>query len=291
MNRNLGIVDQIYGMYGALTETEQRVADYIVRHLVETTYLSVREIARESMSSPATVSRFVKSLGFDSFANLRLALAAEASRASEAPAADVAKEVDADDIRGSVEFILATKVQELRSTVAAINEDEMKRAIQLILNANNVVFGAVGNSIPICENLSFKFGQIGIRSFCGATSESMILSSMALRHDDVLILISSSGYSKRLEVMVDNAEDANAPVIFITSNPTSSLAERSTVVLQAVSGDQMLSGVQFSSHVPFDFLAETIFALTLSSVQFASQRTQIEHKSLGFDKDLPVTIG
>ena len=77
MARQLGTIDTICACYEQLPDMERRVADFILQNRVDVPRLSVRDIARGSQTSGATVSRFVRHAGYDSFASMRLALASE----------------------------------------------------------------------------------------------------------------------------------------------------------------------------------------------------------------------
>lgn len=291
MVRQLGTIDTICVGYDQLTEMERRVADFILQHRDEVPHLSVRDIAKLSQTSGATVSRFVRRVGFDNFASMRLAIAGELGSLDDESAAAAGTEISPDDLPGSLSYILETKLQELRSTAAQLGPDAVGRALELIRGCDALYFAAVGNSIPVCMNLAFKLGQIGRRVVCPATTESMILASLSLRSTDALLVVSASGFSRRLETIVDNAEDSGTPIIFVTANPSSELAVRSDVVLPVVSRDQLLAGGQFSSHVALDFVTEALFLLLFSGADDAREHARMERKSLGKDKESVPTLG
>ena len=283
MGERQSTIDIICGAYDRLPGTEAKVADFVVRNASRVPFLSVREIAESSGTSAATVSRFVRHIGFDSFSDLRVTIASEEGDGGEGPRTPAAS-VSTADVSGSLELILETKVSELRATAHGLDPTAVSRVVDLIQNADSVVFAAVGNSIPVCANLAFKLGQIGIRCQCPATTESMILASLSLRPTDVLVLVSSSGYSRRLETIIDNAEDSSTPVVLITSNPAAPFAPRADCVLHTVSRDHALSSSQFSSHISADFVVEALFLLVMAGRSQALEHARMEHKSLGRDK-------
>lgn len=280
----MGTVETINACYDQLSNTEQRAADYMIHNLSKITQLSVREIAKESKTSGATVSRLVRRLGYESFSTLRLSLAAEQSMVDN-HSQSLLSAIDPKDIAGSMRYILDHKVDELRATVDQINPKVLEKAIKLVKEADTVYFAAVGNSIPSCSKLAFKLGQIGRRAVCPSNTESMILSSLSLRKTDVLFVVTALGYSRRLETIVDNAEDSGTPIILVTTKPNSAFASRSSVVLSLASRDRLLAGEQFSSQMAADFVLESIFLLILSEGQDAFEHARLEYKSLGKDKE------
>ena len=100
-------------------------------------------------------------------------------------------------------------------------------------------------------------------------------------------MLSTSGYSKRLETIVDNAEDSGTPIIMVTANPEAVLASRCDLVINTISRDQVLSGTQFPSHIAQDFVMESIFALVLSQSKTGLIQAKVERKSLIEDKNTP----
>ncbi len=289
MNRSVGISDKLCASYDNFSETEKRIADFILQNLPDVAHLSVREIAEKSNTSGATVSRFVRKIGYESYADLRLALAVDLNGQDEGGEKPVT-EISIENVEASVRFILENKVQELSGTASLLDAKQIQRTINLINSSDNILFAAVGNSIPVCSNIAFKLGQIGVRANCPATTESMILASLSLRRNDLLFIVSSSGYSHRLETIVDNAEDSGTPIVFVTSNPTSVLAQRADMVLTAVTRDQILTGSQFSTHVAEDFLVETLFMFLLSGGKNTREHARLELKSLGRDKETTPTF-
>lgn len=284
MHPYTNIVDAICASYDGLSDTEKKVADFIIQNIDEVARLSVRDIAAQSETSSATVSRFVRHVGYDSFSELRLAIASDQSGVDQNDDTTVT-EVSLDNIDASINYILDNKVQELSGTAAQLDAAKIRKAMDLIMGSSNILFAAVGNSIPICSNFAFRLGQIGISANCPVNTELMILASLSLHRNDLVVIVSSSGYSHRLETIIDNAEDSGTPILFITSNPTSILAQRSDVVLTAVSRDQLLTGSQFATHVPEDFIVETLFMFLLAHGKNVYEHVRMERKSLGRDKE------
>lgn len=110
-----GVVDAIPQRYEDLSDAEKAVADFILTHKGTVSSLSTVEIARLSGISNTTVSRFVRSLGYASFADMRYALAREET-ASKERSFDDSRGIGLSDVRGSLDYVLETKVEELRQS-------------------------------------------------------------------------------------------------------------------------------------------------------------------------------
>lgn len=73
---------QLLADASAANDGSRLIARYLLQHLNDLDSLSVQNIADACYASIATVSRFVRSLGYDSFAKLRQAAARKAGRAA-----------------------------------------------------------------------------------------------------------------------------------------------------------------------------------------------------------------
>ena len=100
-----GVVDAILQRYEDLSDAEKAVADFILTHKGTVSSLSAVEIARLSGISNTTVSRFVRSLGYASFADMRYALAREET-ASKERSFDDSRGIGLSDVQGSFDYVL-----------------------------------------------------------------------------------------------------------------------------------------------------------------------------------------
>lgn len=276
------VVNEICSLYDRLSDREKLIADYVMAHQADIPSMTTREIATGSATSAATVSRFVRHLGYESFSDLRSGIQQDNAAGSSSEAATTVVSLEAP--RAAMETVLMAKNRELLDTLDLVDEQELIKAVRLIERSVSCVFGAVGNSIPACLSGAFLFAQLGLRAHCAPTTESMMLDTLALTPDDVLVFVSKSGHSKRLNKMMDNALDTGTPTIVITNIPDSPLARRATCVLHAATRDKMLNPELPFSHNSINFIIETLFLLLCSDVPNFRAHSSLIWKSMGDDK-------
>ena len=66
----------------SMTDTEKRIADYLLIHGSDAMHMNAKELAVSCDTSPAAVVRFAKKLGFKGFTALKLDLARESAQAA-----------------------------------------------------------------------------------------------------------------------------------------------------------------------------------------------------------------
>ena len=276
------VVNEISSLYDRLSDREQRVADFMMARQGEIPSMTTREIAVGSKTSAATVSRFARRLGYESYADLREALIRDNEDVGDWLRHRSVISLDAQ--HAAMETVLMTKHRELVDTLSLVDEGQLLKVVRLLEGATSVQFAAVGNSIPAALNASFLLAQLSIRTACAPTTEAMMLSTLSLTPHDALVFISKSGHSKRLNKMMDNALETETPTVVITNIPESPLAQRATYVLHAATHDKTLSNDLPFSHNSINYLVEVLFLLLRSDVPNFSQHARMLWKSMGEDK-------
>lgn len=284
------VVNDICSVYDRLSDREKLIADFVMANQEMIPTMTTREIATGSETSAATVSRFVRHLGYSSFSSLRQAVQLDNVNGSGSRFDAPITVVSIGAPKAAMETVLMAKNQELFDTLELVDEHELVQAVKLIEKSMSIVFGAVGNTIPSCLQAAFLFAQLGLRTHCSPTTEAMMLETLSLTPDDVLLFISKSGHSKRLNKMMDNAIDTGASTIVITNKPDSPLARRATCVLHAAARDKMLNSDLPFSHNSINFIIEVMFLLLCSDVPSFRAQAGLLWKSLGDDKGVEQEI-
>ena len=72
MSRTL--ISRIRSYYDNLSKSDQAISDYLIANIDSAAMLSIQEFAQKTQVSTATISRFSKKIGFNSFQELKLAI-------------------------------------------------------------------------------------------------------------------------------------------------------------------------------------------------------------------------
>ena len=284
MDKTGDALSHICAVMSSLSPSEKAIASYVLDHPSDVATMTVRDLAAETGTSPASVSRFARTLDYRTYSDMRLALGISISRASgEEKAAD--GKIALDDIEGSIKYVLSHKVKELAETTSLIDSNDFAAVVNLLHNADLVLVAGVGNTINMGANAAFKLSQVGVRAICPSSTEAMASTAASLTENDVLLVISTSGYSKRLVNIFDSAEDSNTPIVMITDNPDTPLAKRATHIIRAVSRDQAIVGSEiYFSHNSINYILELLFLFLVSCWDDPIELNRIISKNLMGDR-------
>ena len=275
------VIEKVLAVYDDLPNSERLIADYILAHPNAAASMSAKQIAQSAGSSAASMSRFVKSLGFSSFAELSLSLPREDS-AIQAEAASPAFTLD--NLDEAINYALSVKIEELTATARNLKESGLAQAINIIGSADLTVFAGVGNTISLAQNAAFKLTQTGHRAVAPSTSDGSSLIALALTEKDALVVISTTGLSKRLLAVIENAKKSKTPVIVITDREDSELGRLADIVLKTATHDRLLTrNLRFSQN-PINFVIELITVLLFHGSTDAVELAKIFDENMVYDK-------
>ena len=265
--------------------SEQRIVDYIVEHPADAAQLTSAQLARASKTSEASVSRFCKRLGFQNYRAFQFALSRDV--AVERGEAQVTREVSLDDIEQSLINIQHAKEKEIEATIKALDHETLKQVVSIFKRAGMVLFAAVGNTNAVALDASIKFGQLGLRSVALTVTESATSLSLTLGPDDVLMLISNSGKSKRLMSILQAAKAGGATTMVITGDTDSPLARESDFVLRTINYEALLTTGDFTfSKISATLIIEVIYNFLLPEIPHARDAISRYEELIQADKEL-----
>ncbi|MGX5696807.1 MurR/RpiR family transcriptional regulator [Agromyces soli] len=212
----------------SLSKSEHHIAELILERPAVVVESTITRLAELAGTSPASVARFCRAVGYAGYKEFRIAIAAANSReeaARELFRVDDA-EIDASD--SALDVVTKVAYQEARAieeTARGIDLEALDAVVAALRTAPRIdIFGA-GSSGLTAQDLQLKLHRIGIPSFCW-TDAHLALTSFALTGPaSVAIGISHSGQTLEPNQMLALARGRGAITVAITNYPDSPIAE------------------------------------------------------------------
>ncbi|HEV7707346.1 MAG TPA: MurR/RpiR family transcriptional regulator [Asanoa sp.] len=228
-----GVLLRVRAGLPEFTGALQRVAEQVLADPAGAARATIVELAERSGTSPATITRFCRALGFDGYADLRLGIAAETGRARSAGwTYDIGREIQpTDPLDRVLGQIMAADTRAMHDTAALLDLAEVERAAEAITAATRVdIFGASGSAL-VGEEMQFSLHRIGVAAWAWTDVHNGLASAALLRAGDVALGVSHSGGTRETIEMLAEAGSRGATTIALTSFPRSPLAELADIVL------------------------------------------------------------
>ncbi|EKQ55530.1 MULTISPECIES: MurR/RpiR family transcriptional regulator [unclassified Clostridium] len=255
------VLDKILCIYKNLYEAEKKIADYVINNKEKVIEMTVSELATQSNVSEATIVRFCKKCDLKGFYDLKISIAKEMVKSKNST---VSNELDSNNIGQSLQNILANKIEELKQTISMMSEEEIKKILDAIKSARIVQFAAVGNTIPVAMDGTYKFNQLGISSLTSTIWETQLAFAYTLTKEDVVIVISNSGSSKELVTLLEIANEKKATTISITNHENSPVANKSKYHINTSTREKLFLDEFSFSRVSAMVVIETLYLLLTS---------------------------
>lgn len=241
-----------------MTESEKKIAEYILDNTSKIYQLSAYELASLTGTSGASVIRFVRKIGFKGFPEFKIALAKDDVQERN-------EEVDYDyiDTKDTIkEVIIKTgkkNIKSIEDTLELLDEKEVKEAVAAIQKAKNIYLFGLGSSALIAMDFQSKLLRINRNAHMHLDSHMQLSMAALIEPKDVAIAISFTGKSKEVYKAIAKAKEKGAKCISITKYGTNPISEVADINLKVPSIEKDLRIGAISSRIAQLTLVDILF--------------------------------
>lgn len=257
----LSVIEQISQCYPALSRSQKKIADFIVKNPQEACFLSLKDFSEKVNTTEKTIINFTKKCGFDSFTALKKELQSFIAM-KLSPDEKVIKAVST--IRQThQDFIKNTYQMDLDSitnSFACLNFANIYRAADLIQKADNIYFASHNISRVVTDFLMYRIGSLGLGVYSIDVDSEQELPHQILhmKPTDVLIIASFPRYYKNLVAASHLIKERGVSIISITDSLTCPIANNSTICFACATDTTVFYNSYAGPIVIANILASTI---------------------------------
>ncbi|MCM6776415.1 MurR/RpiR family transcriptional regulator [Nocardia sp. CDC159] len=205
-----------------LTPTGLRVARVILDDPPGAAQLTVNQLAERADTSTSAVVRLAKTLGYDGYPQLRLALAAVGGEAGAAPV--FATDIVADDPLGKViHKLTAFETEGMVATADLADPATLTAVVEALVTARRIQALGIGASGLVATDLEQKLTRIGKWCRASTSEDDALVQTSLLEAEDVVIAFSHSGETGAIVEAVRRV-GTRATTVAVTASPQSRLA-------------------------------------------------------------------
>ncbi|MDR0899499.1 MAG: MurR/RpiR family transcriptional regulator [Lactobacillaceae bacterium] len=255
---NQTVMQTIRAYFEQFNGTERKIANYILNNPEILADVTIQQLALQVDTSTATLSRFVKKIGYPSFRDFSIALAA--STITET--ADFFGEVsDNDDTKSIIQKVFLGGSNALAETANHINATDFDIAIDWFEKADQIGFFGIGGSSIVAFNAYHKFLRTPLNVISHMDYDIQLMQAVKFDAHDVGVVISHSGRNVDTLLVADKLRENGAKVIAITSFAESPLAMRSDLVLNSLAEEVNFRNESMSSLLAQITIIDALFTL------------------------------
>ncbi|TVY07953.1 MurR/RpiR family transcriptional regulator [Paenibacillus cremeus] len=222
---------QLKNKISELTETQRKVADYIIKNPVDVAFLTVDQLAGLVGTSTTTIMRLTFSLGYTGYSEFQKGLQ-ELLRNKADPNTRLAANLK--DLNRSDLFIRCAEnhVNNIQSTVQMISGETLQKTLDMIVSAKRIYCTGVRSGLPIAQCLAYGLNRLlGNCDLAHADLFEWAERVHTFDSSDLVIACSFPRYARKVSEFVELAKRNNAQVISFTDSYSSPLAKYSDIIL------------------------------------------------------------
>jgi len=218
-----------------MTGSQKKIADFISKNLTRLAYLTEREIADELKLSSATVSRFWRTIGFDSNKEFKNYLRNKMLTTPANKLEDILSKTEKEDLQVEMFSLAANNLSETSKYLAA---DQFQKAISALNSARNIYIYGPGPCECLVNLLEFRLNRIGFNIKKMPKSGHEIFETLVnVTDEDVIILFGFVNMLQEIRVLLDYAKKKCCTTILITDLLVSEMIEMSDIIFYTARGE------------------------------------------------------
>ncbi len=229
-----GCITLIKQSLPSLSVAETKIARTVLQYPDKVIEYNVAQLAKKAKTSPATVIRFCKHLGFSGYHDFILNLVKEIYTKQDLP-----KEKDTFsnfDDKLSMNEIADNLVDVVRGSLLTLKdlliERDLSETISMIKKSNRIVLIGAGASAMVANDLHMKLARLGFSSEINDDFHMQLVLSSTLKKNDLAIVFSYSGETSVAIESAKLAKNNGANIVAITRIGTNSLSKIADVAIK-----------------------------------------------------------
>lgn len=232
---------RIRGSLNKLSNSEARIAEYILNAPQAVLGSSIQQLARAGGVSEATVVRFFRRTGFSGLKEFKSAISQ--AQVLDRAGLPVSRNLDDSDTTHAIKTkVFCGCIEALSDTLSVLDDRELSRAIDALCHAPYVEVFGVGGSASVARSALHSFRKIGLRMNVTTELNFSYLRVERFQPGDVVLAISRSGETSEILEAVRIARQKGAGIISITNVQHSTLSDLADCRLTSICRTRMLPG-------------------------------------------------
>lgn len=253
------VVALINSHMNAFTNSELKVAEFILKDPKPVIYTSITDIAYQVKVGEATVLRFCRKLGFKGYQSFKLTLAQGLEKADEMYK-ELYDEITKNDSEEEVcKKILNKSILSLNETFDLIDYKSIKKVVNYMIKAERIFFFGVGDSAVTAMDAKARFIRVTNKADAVMDSHFQSMQASLLTKKDLAIAFSHSGSTKDTVEILKKAKKCGAKTVCITHFSKSPITNYADELLLIGVNENPLQGGAITSKIAQLYLIDILY--------------------------------
>ena len=253
--------------HSKFSDSQRIVVDYMLKAGPTIRNKTVRQIAKETYTSSATLIRIAHKLDFTGWEELKRAFIEEQDYLSshfQNVNANVPFEKD-DSSMTIANRIAVLEKEAIDDTLALIDWGAIEQAAAIVDDCPVVNIVAMNNTIAQAEEFMYKMGRIQKRVIVQPPSGEGLYNGTILDPASCMIVISYTGETSNFIRWIRFAKESHVPVIAITSLGDNTISKLADLTLRICTREKLYSKISwYASEASISYLLNVLYSLVFA---------------------------
>lgn len=268
------------------TDTEIRIADYILINQEDVPNMYIQELAESTFTSHSAIIRLSQKLGFSGYRNFKVALIQEIQSNKHA-----ISHVDpnfpflpTDSSLNIAKKMADLTTETIRKTLVKLEGDQLNKAVEIIRNSKRIFLFGNGDSQIRARSFQNKFIKINKHLIIADEYGEAAWNTLSMDKFDCAIFISYTGNSVSYMKILKYLASMKIPSIMLTGNAESTMSKSCNLTIEVPHDEYDFFKVgTFSSQIAFEYILDTLFSIIYAK-EYTSNLNNLKKKEEAFKK-------
>lgn len=248
---------------GTFSEAEEGIARFLLKTGREIAGYSTRNLAEATYTSPATVIRLCKKIGFKGFDDFKDQFLKEIQYLEKQPGSvDANFPFDKNDtIMMAANKISRLYEETIQDTMSLMQHKMLKKAVTLMKYSQCIHIFSAGAALNQAESFRERMLKIGKHVSITNNLRYQLYEASCMTGKDVAVIISYSGETSMILQIASECKRRSVPVIAITSFGENSLSHYAACKLTLSTKESMFQNLgDYSSHISVNLILDILYS-------------------------------
>lgn len=232
-----------------LSNTELSIADYLLEHPQSAVNFSIYSLAKCTYTSPSTIIRLCRRIGFDGYKDFRRAVTYDLAIRQQSLTAAKQGISFSDSLEDIIEKITYKNIVSLEDTKNLLDMETLQKCVELVKNSQIILLFGIGASLCAARDAYLKFLRLNKPCVINDDWHSQFLQARNSSPEDLGIVISYSGQTVEVIECMKLMRENHTPIIAITRCVPSSVAKLADYKLYTTSNEATFRSGAMSSRI------------------------------------------
>jgi DNA-binding MurR/RpiR family transcriptional regulator len=225
--REIGCFIRIENNMSHFSDSERKVAKYVLDQPRKVVLSSGNEIAEATGTSISCVTRFCKRIGYSGLQEFKIVLTENIAE----PLSSIHENIKlSDDVEMIKNKVTQANIHALESTLHVLDNRQLHQAIDLLHSAERIAFFGMGGSGSVALDAQHKFLRTGKRCIASIDKHMQLIYASMFTSRDVMVGITHSGNNNDM-LDVFKIARIKSTTIAITQSATSPISKLADITL------------------------------------------------------------